>query len=60
MINEHIIHSDYKNLIDEFHNNKFDAIRMKIEGELKKLKEKSPIEITPVNKLLTKLEIQSI
>lgn len=46
---ERIIHSDYQKMFDEFHNNKFDSIKNKINGELKRLKESPPIDIPSVS-----------
>jgi hypothetical protein len=57
---EKVVHSDYKKLFDDFQNNRFENIRQKITGELKRLKESPPIEIPSVSKILNAMEIQSL
>jgi hypothetical protein len=42
-------------MFDDFHNNKFDSIKNKITGELKRLKENPPIEIPSVSDILNKM-----
>jgi hypothetical protein len=43
VIVEKVVHSDYKKMFDEFNSNKFDAIKSKINNELKRLQENPPI-----------------
>lgn len=47
-------------MFDEFNHNKFDAIKNKINNELKRLKESPPIEIPSVSDILNSMEIQSL
>jgi uncharacterized protein HemX len=54
------VHSDFKRMLEEFHNNRFDSIKNKINNELKKLKENPPIDIPSVSDILNEMEIQSL
>ena len=55
VIIEKVVHSDYQKMFDDFNNNKFEAIKNKITGELKRLKENPPIEIPSVSDILNKM-----
>ncbi len=46
---EKIAYSEYKNLFDEFENNKFDSIKKKIEQELERLRKDTPLQPLKVN-----------
>lgn len=60
VIVERVLHSDYKRMFEDFHNNKFDSIKGRISAELERLKESPPIDIPSVSDILSAMEIQSL